>query len=49
MLTGVPTFVKPVLRGKSRRLYDGGTPASLFAGSRLEIRELNPIVRPNNL
>jgi hypothetical protein len=39
MLTGLPMSAHPILRWKSRRLYDGGTPASLLAGSKLEIRE----------
>jgi hypothetical protein len=43
MLTGLPTPIIPVLRCKGRRLYDGGTPASLFAGKKLEIREYDRV------
>ncbi|KAJ1303267.1 hypothetical protein OPQ81_011464 [Rhizoctonia solani] len=40
MLTGLPMGAQPVLRWQSRRLFDGGTPASLLAGSKLEIQAM---------
>ncbi|KAG9095737.1 hypothetical protein FS749_009910, partial [Ceratobasidium sp. UAMH 11750] len=40
MLTGLPTSIIPILRCKGKRLYDGGTPASLFAGKKLEIQAM---------
>ncbi|KAG9123451.1 hypothetical protein FRC07_014919 [Ceratobasidium sp. 392] len=39
MLTGLPPSLV-VLRCKGRRLFDGGTPASLFAGKKLEIQAM---------
>ncbi|CAE6472462.1 unnamed protein product [Rhizoctonia solani] len=40
MLTGLPMTVQPILRSKNRRLFDGGTPASLIVGSKLEIQAM---------
>ncbi|KAG8743507.1 hypothetical protein FRC10_011898 [Ceratobasidium sp. 414] len=40
MLTGLPMSIIPILRCKGRRLFDGGTPASLFAGKKLEIQAM---------
>ncbi|KAG8714437.1 hypothetical protein FRC09_017636 [Ceratobasidium sp. 395] len=40
MLTGFPPPVLPILRCKGRKLFDGGTPASLFAGKKLEIQAM---------
>lgn len=39
MLIGLPDTTIPILRCKGTRLFDGGTPASLFAGKKLEIRQ----------
>ncbi|CAE6463980.1 unnamed protein product [Rhizoctonia solani] len=41
MLTGLPITTQPVLRRQNRRLYDGGTPATLIAGSKLDIEAMS--------
>ncbi|EUC63350.1 Rad60-SLD domain protein [Rhizoctonia solani AG-3 Rhs1AP] len=45
MLTGLPMTTQPILRWQSRRLFDGGTPASLLAGSKLDIKAMT---KPTN-
>lgn len=45
MLTGLPMATQPILRWQSRRLFDGGTPASMLAGSKLEIQAMT---KPTN-
>ncbi|KAG8715062.1 hypothetical protein FRC11_005928 [Ceratobasidium sp. 423] len=40
MLTGLPMTTQPVLRCQNKRLFDGGTPASLIAGSKLDAQAM---------
>ncbi|KAH7337052.1 hypothetical protein B0J17DRAFT_707396 [Rhizoctonia solani] len=40
MLTGLPMTMQPILWCRSKRLFDGGTPASLIAGSKLDIQAM---------